>query len=415
RSAALQTLGEIIVCGRDPPDALAALLDSLRNASHAFRGEPTPLGVAGGGGAGSSSNSSSSNEGIGSSLVDRVMGSMSLWTRRLKTRSDERDEPLVSGVATEAARTQMPESEEEEEEEEEEESDSGVVDSAARMAAPARALTLFGECLEVAAVKVLAAPGEPLPVRFFASLAAAAASGEVNERIVPGADASTSGGAGSAAESDAAATVAPQTMASSSSDASAAAVAAAATAAAVEATTAAGRAGQNEGQAGIRKRSAAVARRWRRRQRRPFCGGTTTSSTLAGVLDLVLGRMSGQTRLSEELLGSESEQASEMVRTLLFSRLTPLLILNALPAAALALEDAKDQEWRLECQNIPPPPEFHDDDNGASSGDGVDVLTRTRGTLGLSATVRRGGVLEEISCLLLERTERLYEYDQVEK
>lgn len=99
------------------------------------------------------------------------------------------------------------------------------------------------------------------------------------------------------------------------------------------------------------------------------------------------------------------------MKALLFCRLTPLLLMNALLPAALVAEDELERrrtapEWRNRCsvsgeermKAFPPrgaQGSFEDEQEGGVLGAGV------RGCLG------------EIHGLLLERIERVFEYDQV--
>lgn len=93
---------------------------------------------------------------------------------------------------------------------------------------------------------------------------------------------------------------------------------------------------------------------------------------------------------------SQSDEASARVRALLFSRLTPLLLLNALPPGALVAEDGQQQQHQREQQQqLQQSTRTECREEGAGSAEAV------------------GGCLEDIRGLLLERTERVYEYDQV--
>ncbi|CAM9341174.1 unnamed protein product [Ectocarpus sp. 4 AP-2014] len=414
RSAALQALGNLIVRGRDPPDALSALLDSLRNdPPHEAVGNLAE----GGGGGSSDSGVGGSDERKSKGLVGRVMGSLPIWARRLKNRSDavheQEDESLVvsrqssrnpagcpTGVVAAA----------EEEDEEDEEADATLA-TAVVVASP----TLYGECLEVAAVKALAAPGEPLPVRFFAALAAAAATGASGGGVddVTGADDKVDG-----RTSAAAASVVPTDVAE---DISTVTLSPTDTSASTETSTAGtpvictGEEHQSgllsaEGvAAGARTAVGGEARAGRRRKRSEGCSKRRRSS-LAGVLQLVRGRMIGQARLSEDLLGDESQEASETVRALLFCRLTPLLILNALPPAALLSEDQQEQTMSMEFSKE----DFHV--CGVGSRRQVSPVAGGSGpTTGAPPPCGLGACLEEIRALLLERTEQLYEYDQIQR
>lgn len=309
RSAALQALGNLIVHGSDPPDALAALLDSLRN-------DPSPdptgnLAEGGGGGGGSDSG------GVGGSgdrktkgLAGRVMGSLPLWARRLKKRSDavheQEEETLV--VSRQASRNPAGDSAEAAvaaEEDEEDEEASSLLATAVVVASP----TLYGECLEVAAIKALAAPGEPLPVRFFAALASATTSagsggGDGTTGADDNVDGRTSAAAASVVPTDVAEDISTVTLFPTGTSASTETSPGTPGTCAGEEhqsgsfsseSAAAGAGTAVEGEArtgGRRKRSEG----WSRRRRR---------STLAGVLQIVRGRMTGQARLSEDLLGDE--------------------------------------------------------------------------------------------------------------
>ena len=84
------------------------------------------------------------------------------------------------------------------------------------------------------------------------------------------------------------------------------------------------------------------------------------------------------------------------MRALLFSRLTPLLLLNALPPAALVAEDRQHQEQQQQQQ--------HQQQRTTREGLGEGEAC---------AEVQVAGCLEDLRGLLLERTERVYEYDQV--
>eukprot|EP00752_Nemacystus_decipiens_P012958 g11467.t1 len=442
RSAGLQALGDVIVLGRDPPSALAALLDSLRNLAHAAPDDshhhhhhdhnnanrargPGGFddGDSGGGGGGNVvDGAAGSGDGGGGKgekrervggLVDRVMSSLPLWARRLKKRSDRCESIALSrygrsggppsclacrsssfgagagataapaGISSSAAATEgeqvgdAGDDDDDEDDDDDDDNDSESISSAAAAPATGSASpTLFGECLEVAAIKALAAPGEPMPVRFFAVLAAAAA---------PFGD----GPAATAAAADAVAqpAIPPQStppthlskgvvpgpgfldtgICSTQGDGAESGE----KAAAVPPVAAAGEETEPASKKPVRRRRRAAPPQLRR-------------STLVGVLEMVRGRMSGQARLSEQLLADESEEASETVRTLLFSRLTPLLLLNAMPPGAVVAEDRQHQQRRTV-------EGFRE--GGAGSG----------------------GCLEDLRLLLLERTERLYEYDQVQK
>ncbi|CAN0425826.1 unnamed protein product [Pylaiella littoralis] len=446
RSAALQAMGEIIVGGRDPADALSALLDSLRNVA-ALAGNPS-LGADGGGGGGGDADGNVDGGGGGGGgtggrekgreLVGRVMKSLSLWARRLKTRSDNRDAarafwlqqagagssagappcpapaappaapagaPASSAPAAAGAITASSSSSSDvaatEVEVENEAAEEGAI-----LPWKATPPTLFGECLEVAAIKAFAAPRDPLPLRFFAVLAAAAA-----------ATAAAAGGAATAAATQMASPPptragienAPVCMpgslgadkyateeASSSSPeeslvAQFGAKAEDTAAAAAAAAEAAGRrvaGGRGETRGGERR-----------------CG-----SALAGVLELVRRRMNGQLRVSEELLRDESEEASEVVKELLFCRLTPLLVVHALPPAALVAEDELALRTAAEWRN-----------RWGVSGEGMEGFCPRSSQVsedGQEGGCSRAGVrgsLEEIHGLLLERIERVFEYHQVQK
>lgn len=338
RSAALQALGEIIVDGADPPDALSTLLDSLRNAA-ALAGNSS-LGADGGGNVDRSGGGTGGGVGSGEKsrgLVGRVMKSLSLWSRRLKKRSDDLDEardfwmkhttaggsagaPVSSAahaapaggpnaaVAAAASSSSADsavstsdiaakEVEQEEENEGAREDDDEVLPWTAPLSS-----TLYGDCLEVAAIKSLAVPRDALPVRFFAVLAAAASPADsdagddadsvVAPQMTP--PLSTRGGIETAPvrvmESleagnrvSATSTRSPIELLVAKSGAEAKDTAAAAVAAAAGARGGGAAAGVEE--------SGRVVRQCR--------------SALAGVLEIVRGRMNGQPRLSEELLGDE--------------------------------------------------------------------------------------------------------------
>ncbi|CAB1112970.1 unnamed protein product [Ectocarpus sp. CCAP 1310/34] len=418
RSAALQALGNLIVHGRDPPDALSALLDSLRN-------EPPPKAIGNlaevGGGGGSDSGVGGSDDRKSKGLVGRVMGSLPLWARRLKHRSDavheQEDESFVvsrqagrnpaggpSGVVVAAA-------EEDQEDEEDEEADKTLT-AAVEVASP----TLYGECLEAAAIKALAAPGEPLPVRFFAALAAAtsARGGCVDDATCADdkVDGRTSAAAASVvptgAEDISTVTLSPtDTSADTETWPSTPVICTgeehqSGLLSAESVAPGAGTAVGGEARAGKRRRRSEGCSRRRR-------------STLAGVLQLVRGRMTGQARLSEDLLGDEvtlvvSQEASETVRALLFCRLTPLLILNALPPVALLSEDQQEQTMSMEFSKE----DFHVSGVG-SRRQGSPVAGGSEPTEGGPRSCGLGACLEEIRALLLERTEQLYEFDQIQR
>lgn len=104
----------------------------------------------------------------------------------------------------------------------------------------------------------------------------------------------------------------------------------------------------------------------------------------------------------------QSQDASETVRALLFCRLTPLLILNALPPAALLSEDQQEQTMSMEFSKE----HFHVSGVG-SRRQGSPVAGWSGPTKAGPPPCRLGACLEEIRALLLERTEQLYEYDQV--
>ncbi|CBJ48881.1 expressed unknown protein [Ectocarpus siliculosus] len=410
RSAALQALGNLIVHGIDPPDALSALLDSLRNDP-----PPEPIGnlaEGGGGGGGSDSGVVGSDDRKSKGLVGRVMGSLPLWARRLKKRSDavhEPEEALVvsrqagrspaggpTGVVVAA----------EEEDEEDEEADATLT-TAWVVASP----TLYGECLEVAAIKALAAPGEPLPVRFFAALAAASSASGGGVDNATGADdkvdGRTSAAAASVVPTDVAEDISTVTLSPTDTPASTETSAAGTPVTCTGEEHQSGLLSAESVATGARTAVGGEARAGRRRKRSGGCSKRRRRSTLAGVLQLVRGRMTGQARLSEDLLGDESQEASETVRALLFCRLTPLLILNALPPAALLSEDQQEQAMSMEFSK--------EDLHGCGVGSrrhGSPVAGGSEPTKGGPPPCGLGACLEEIRALLLERTEQLYEYDQ---
>ncbi|CAM9380716.1 unnamed protein product [Ectocarpus sp. 8 AP-2014] len=414
RSAALQALGNLIVHGIDPPDALSALLDSLRNDP-----PPEPIGNladGGGGGGGSDSGVVGSDDRKSKGLVGRVMGSLPLWARRLKKRSDavheQEEEALVvsrqagrspaggpTGVVVAA----------EEEDEEDEEADATLT-TAVVVASP----TLYGECLEVAAIKALAAPGEPLPVRFFAALAAATSASGGGVDDATGADDKVDGRTSAAATSvvptDVAEDISTVTLSPTDTSTSTETSAAGTPVICTGEEHQSGLLSAESVAAGARTAVGGEARADRRRKISDGCSKRRRRSTLAGVLQLVRGRMTGQARLSEDLLGDESQEASETVRALLFCRLTPLLILNALPPAALLSEDQQEQTMSIELSKE----DFHVSGVG-SSRPGSPVAGGSEPTEGGPPPCGLGSCLEEIRALLLERTEQLYEYDQIQR
>lgn len=148
--------------GEDPADALCSLLDSLRYPSPLSEEAPEANEIPGAGGR--SETSSSSGAKIDEKrFEDRALAALPLWTRRLKARSDSslnsfrKDEPRCS-------RCRAAE---------------GSADADAAEA------SLFGACLEAAAIKALAAPEDPLPVRFFAVIAASASARASSESVDP--------------------------------------------------------------------------------------------------------------------------------------------------------------------------------------------------------------------------------------
>lgn len=294
--------------GIDPPDALSALLDSLRNDP-----PPEPIGnlaEGGGGGGGSDSGVVGSDDRKSKGLVGRVMGSLPLWARRLKKRSDavheQEEEALVvsrqagrnpaggpTGVVVAA----------EEEDEEDEEADATLT-TAVVVASP----TLYGECLEVAAIKTLAAPGEPLPVRFFAALAAAtsASGGGVDDATGTDdkVDGRTSAATASVVPTDVAEDISTVTLSPTDTSASTETLAAGTPVICTGEEHQSGLLSAESVAAGARTAVGGEARAGRRRKRSEGCS-KRRRSTLAGVLQLVRGRMTGQARLSEDLLRDE--------------------------------------------------------------------------------------------------------------
>lgn len=99
------------------------------------------------------------------------------------------------------------------------------------------------------------------------------------------------------------------------------------------------------------------------------------------------------------------------METLLFARLTPLLVLNALPSAALVAEDALQRslagagcvpgEGKEACYPRGDPASEDTGQEKGGSGRGGWLVEE------------RQGSLEAIRGLLLERTERVHEYSQV--
>lgn len=106
RSAAFQLLGDVIVRGRDPPDALCALLDSLRHpglpmenaTARLYIGNPSTVGpakhaalyselLAKGAGSGNSSGCGDESNGKRAKREDLLLIALELMLRRLLSRS----------------------------------------------------------------------------------------------------------------------------------------------------------------------------------------------------------------------------------------------------------------------------------------------------------------------------------------
>lgn len=320
--------------GRDPPDALATLLDSLRNVA-ALAVNPT-LGTDGGGDVDGSVGGSGVGGGNpggekGRELVGRVMRSLSLWARRLKKRSDDRHEARASrlqqagegssaGAPTSRARAASARAP----------AAAASAASASAAAAPAAAVaassaaspattavadtecegekegaeeegavlpwttssTLYGECLEAAAIKALAAPRDPLPLRFFAVLAAAAAAAAADADTVVVPQMASPGPTRAGTENELVRIPEALDTGKCASAASTsireellAAEPGAETKDKAAAAAGSGSAAGGEGEAGR--------------------GEHQRGSALAGVLEIVRRRMNGQLRLSEKLLGDE--------------------------------------------------------------------------------------------------------------